>query len=196
MDAGGPPPWWKTAVLYQIYPRSFALGDPSGRQARLGTAGVPYDALRDGVGDLEGIRRKLDYLAGLGIDALWISPFQPSPMADFGYDVADYCAVAPLFGTLDDFDRLLTDVHARGMRLIMDWVPNHTSDQHPWFVDRAARRGQQSTVTGTCGGTAAHLAGASRQTTGHGRSAKARRGPTTRARSSGTCTCFSRSSPI
>ena len=141
MDAGGrPPPWWKTAVFYQIYPRSFALGDPSGRQARLGTAGVPYDALRDGVGDLEGIRRKLDYLADLGIDALWISPFQPSPMADFGYDVADYCGVAPLFGTLDDFDRLLTDVHARGMRLIMDWVPNHTSDQHPWFVDARSSR--------------------------------------------------------
>ncbi len=113
-------PWWQTAVFYQIYPRSF-----------LDTSG-------DGVGDLEGIRRKLDHLVWLGIDALWISPFFRSPMKDYGYDVSDYCDVDPLFGSLADFDRLLAEAHARGLRLIVDWVPNHTSDQHPWFQE--ARR--------------------------------------------------------
>ncbi len=113
-------PWWQTAVFYQIYPRSF-----------LDTSG-------NGVGDLEGIRRKLDHLVWLGVDALWISPFFRSPMKDYGYDVSDYCDVDPLFGSLTDFDRLLADAHARGLRLIVDWVPNHTSDQHPWFQE--ARR--------------------------------------------------------
>ena len=117
-----------------------ALGDPAGRRARLATTGAAFDAARDGVGDLEGIRQKLDHLAWLGIDAIWISPFQPSPMADFGYDVADFCDVDPLFGTLADFDRLLGDAHARGLRVIMDWVPNHTSDRHPWFVDSRSSR--------------------------------------------------------
>jgi alpha-glucosidase len=116
--------WWKHGVVYQIYPRSF------------------QDADSDGVGDLEGIRRRLDHLAWLGVDAVWLSPFQPSPMADFGYDVADYCDVDPLFGTLADFDRLLADAHARGIRVIVDWVPNHTSDRHPWFREsRASRSG-------------------------------------------------------
>ncbi|MBI2704857.1 MAG: alpha-amylase [Actinobacteria bacterium] len=115
-------PWWKTAVAYQIYPRSFA------------------DSNADGVGDLEGIRRHLDYLAWLGVDALWISPFYRSPMADFGYDVSDYCDVDPLFGTLDDFDRLVADAHGRGMKVIVDWVPNHTSDQHAWFRESRATR--------------------------------------------------------
>ena len=178
MDAGGAPPWWKTAVFYQIYPRSFALGDPSGRQARLGTAGAPYDALRDGVGDLEGIRRKLDYLADLGIDALWISPFQPSPMADFGYDVADYCGVAAPVrhaGRLRPAPRR----HPRPrMRLIMDLVPNHTSDQHPWFVDaRSSRSAKHRDCVLVADGP--RPAGASHPTTGPGRSARARRGPTT-----------------
>jgi alpha-glucosidase len=136
----GVAPWWKTAVFYQIYPRSFALGDPAGRRARLATTGAGYDAARDGVGDLEGIRRKLDYLAWLGVDAIWISPFQPSPMADFGYDIAEFCDVDPVFGTLEDFDRLLAEAHVRGLRLIMDWVPNHTSDRHPWFVDARSSR--------------------------------------------------------
>ena len=117
-----PEPWWKRAVVYQIYPRSFA--DSSG----------------DGVGDLEGIRSHLDHLRALGVDAIWISPFFRSPMADYGYDVSDYCDVDPLFGTLADFDRLLADVHAAGMRMIIDWVPNHSSDQHPWFVESRSSR--------------------------------------------------------
>ena len=115
-------PWWKSAVVYQVYPRSFA------------------DASGDGVGDLEGVRRRLDHLSWLGVDALWLSPFYPSPMADFGYDVSDYCDVDPLFGTLDDFDRLLADAHDRGLRVLLDWVPNHTSDQHPWFLESRASR--------------------------------------------------------
>jgi alpha-glucosidase len=117
-------PWWTSAVFYQIYPRSFA------------------DSNGDGVGDLEGIRAHLDHLADLGVDALWICPFYRSPMTDFGYDVVDYCDVDPLFGTLADFDRLLADAHARGLRVIVDWVPNHTSDRHPWFVE--ARSSRQS----------------------------------------------------
>ncbi|MEY2434235.1 MAG: alpha-glucosidase [Acidimicrobiaceae bacterium] len=110
-------PWWKSAVIYQIYPRSFA------------------DSNGDGIGDLEGIRQRLDHLAWLGVDAIWISPFYRSPMADFGYDVSDFCDVDPIFGTLDDFDALVADAHARGIRVVIDWVPNHTSDQHPWFVE-------------------------------------------------------------
>jgi alpha-glucosidase len=115
-------PWWETAVVYQIYPRSFC--DTSG----------------DGVGDLEGIRRHLDHLSWLGVDAIWLSPFYPSPMADFGYDVAGYCAVDPLFGSLADFDRLVADAHARDIKVLVDWVPNHTSDQHPWFVAARSSR--------------------------------------------------------
>lgn len=116
-----PRPWWRDAVFYQVYPRSFADSDS------------------DGVGDLEGIRAQLDHLVWLGVDALWMSPFYPSPQEDFGYDVADYCDVDPRFGTLEDFDRLVAETHERGMRIIVDWVPNHVSDQHPWFRD--ARRG-------------------------------------------------------
>jgi alpha-glucosidase len=117
---GASMPWWKEAVVYQIYPRSFA------------------DASGDGVGDLPGIRRRLDHLAWLGVDALWLSPVFRSPMKDFGYDVADYRDVDPLFGTLADLDALVADAHARGIRVLLDWVPNHTSDEHPWFV--ASRR--------------------------------------------------------
>jgi len=109
--------WWRDGVIYQIYPRSF------------------QDSTADGVGDLRGILARLDYLVTLGVDALWISPFYPSPMADFGYDVANYTDVAPLFGNLADFDALLAGVHERGLRLILDFVPNHTSDQHPWFLE-------------------------------------------------------------
>jgi alpha-glucosidase len=112
-------PWWKSAVVYQIYPRSFA------------------DSNGDGIGDLRGIVERLDHLVWLGVDAIWLSPFFPSPMADFGYDVSDYCDVDPLFGSLDDFDALLAGAHERGLRVVLDWVPNHTSDQHPWF--QAAR---------------------------------------------------------
>jgi alpha-glucosidase len=115
-------PWWKSAVVYQIYPRSFA------------------DTDGDGVGDLEGIRHRLDHLAWLGVDALWLSPVYRSPMADFGYDISDFCAIDPLFGSLDDFDHLLADAHSLGIKLILDWVPNHTSDQHPWFVDSRSAR--------------------------------------------------------
>jgi alpha-glucosidase len=116
-------PWWKSAVVYQIYPRSFC------------------DASGDGVGDLEGIRRRLDHLEWLGVDAVWISPFFRSPMRDYGYDVSDYCDVDPLFGSLEDFDRLLAEAHERSLRVLIDWVPNHTSHLHPWFVEARASRG-------------------------------------------------------
>jgi alpha-glucosidase len=116
-------PWWQRGIIYQVYPRSF------------------QDTDDDGIGDLEGIRRRLDYLTWLGVDAFWISPIYPSPMADFGYDISDYRGVDPLFGTLADFDRLIGDAHTRGLKLILDFVPNHTSDQHPWFVESRSSRG-------------------------------------------------------
>jgi alpha-glucosidase len=109
--------WWQYGILYEVYPRSFR------------------DANGDGIGDLKGILERLDYLAGLGIKAVWIAPFYPSPMADFGYDIADYCNVDRIFGTLADFDQLLKAIHERGLKLILDFVPNHTSDQHPWFLE-------------------------------------------------------------
>jgi alpha-glucosidase len=108
-------PWWKGAVIYQIYPRSY------------------QDTTGDGVGDLPGITRRLDHVASLGVDGIWISPFFTSPMKDFGYDVADYCDVDPVFGTLDDFDRLLSRAHALGLKVIIDQVYAHSSDAHPWF---------------------------------------------------------------
>ena len=92
------------------------------------------------MGDLAGILSRLDYLVQLGVNAVWVSPFYPSPMADFGYDVADYCGVDPLFGTIADFDALLAGVHTRGMKLILDFVPNHTSNQHPWFLESRSSR--------------------------------------------------------
>ncbi len=114
--------WWKNGVIYQIYP--WSLQDTDG----------------DGIGDLAGIRSRLDHIVELGVDAIWISPIYPSPMADNGYDVADYCDINPLFGTLADFDALIADAHARGLKLILDFVPNHTSDEHPWFVESRASR--------------------------------------------------------
>ncbi len=110
-----PSPWWQNGIIYQIYPRSFA------------------DSNGDGVGDLNGITAHLDYLTGLGVDAIWLSPIYPSPDVDFGYDVSDYTAIHPLYGTLADFDRLLAAAHARGIHVVLDLVLNHTSDQHPWF---------------------------------------------------------------
>jgi alpha-glucosidase len=107
--------WWRSAVIYQVYPRSYA------------------DSNGDGIGDLPGIRSKLPYIADLGVDAIWLSPFYPSPQADAGYDVSDYRDVEPLFGTLADAEGLLTDAHELGLRVIVDLVPNHTSSEHPWF---------------------------------------------------------------
>jgi alpha-glucosidase len=115
--------WWRHGTIYQIYPRSF------------------QDSNGDGVGDVDGIRQRLDYLSALGVEAIWISPIYPSPMADFGYDVADYCGIAPSFGTLASFDHLLAEAHARGLKVVLDFVPNHSSDQHPWFRESRSSRG-------------------------------------------------------
>jgi len=122
MSPDSRPKWWQSGVIYQVYPRSF------------------QDTDGDGVGDLAGIERRLDYLADLGVDAIWISPIFPSPMVDFGYDVADYTGIHPLFGTLADFDRLLAAAHDRGIRVLLDFVPNHSSDQHPWFLESRSSR--------------------------------------------------------
>src|SRR3954447_20655983 len=110
-------PWWRDGVIYQIYPRSF------------------LDTDGDGVGDLEGIRRQLPHLQWLGVDALWLSPVFRSPMADFGYDVSDYCDIDPVFGDLATMDALIAEAHERGLKVVLDWVPNHSSNQHPWFVE-------------------------------------------------------------
>ena len=114
--------WWETAVIYQIYPRSF------------------QDSNSDGIGDLPGITSRLDYVAGLGVDAIWISPFFASPQKDFGYDVSDYCAISPEYGTLADFDALIARTHELGMKLMIDIVPAHCSDQHRWFVESRMSR--------------------------------------------------------
>ena len=107
--------WWQRAIIYQIYPRSF------------------QDSNDDGIGDLPGIERRLPYLKDLGVDAIWLSPIFPSPQRDFGYDISNYTNIDPIFGTLQDFDRLLAAAHEHGLKLLLDLVPNHTSDQHPWF---------------------------------------------------------------
>ncbi len=114
--------WWQHAVIYEIYPRSFA------------------DSNNDGVGDLKGIGSKMSYLHELGVDAIWITPCYPSPQIDFGYDVADYRNIDPMYGTLDDFDRMVAEGQKHHVRIIMDFVPNHTSDQHPWFLDSKSSR--------------------------------------------------------
>ena len=114
--------WWRGCVIYQVYPRSFQDTDGSGS------------------GDLKGITRRVAHIASLGVDAIWLSPFFKSPMADMGYDVSDYCDVDPMFGTLEDFDALVTEVHRHGLKLIIDQVLSHTSDKHPWFVESRASR--------------------------------------------------------
>ncbi len=119
------PPWWRGAAIYQIYPRSF------------------QDSNGDGVGDLPGITRRLDHVAGLGVDAIWISPFFTSPMRDFGYDIADYCDVDPVFGSLADFDALIARAHALGLKVIIDQVYAHSSDLHPWFAGSRQNRTSQ-----------------------------------------------------
>jgi alpha-glucosidase len=114
--------WWQTGVIYQIYPRSF------------------QDSNGDGIGDLRGIVQRLDYLQWLGIKAIWISPVYPSPMADFGYDISDYTDIHPLFGKMNDFDELLKEAHNRGIKVVLDLVPNHTSHKHPWFLESSSSR--------------------------------------------------------
>src|SRR5246127_4506406 len=114
--------WWQTGVIYQIYPRSF------------------QDTNGDGIGDLRGITQRLPYLVELGVNAIWLSPIFPSPMADFGYDISNYTGIDPLFGSLDDFDALLAAAHAQGIKVILDLVPNHTSDRHPWFLESRSDR--------------------------------------------------------
>src|SRR2546421_3739476 len=135
-------PWWENAVVYQIYPRSF------------------QDFDGDGVGDLRGIEPRLDHLVWLGVDAFWLSPISPSPLADFGYDVSDYTAVDPTFGTLGDFDRLVAAAHERGVRVLLDLVPCHTSIEHPWFREHpdwyiwSGRDGPRNNWVATFGGSA------------------------------------------
>jgi alpha-glucosidase len=114
--------WWQTGIIYQVYPRSF------------------QDSNNDGIGDINGLIRRLDYLKWLGVKAIWLSPIYPSPMADFGYDISDYKNIDPVYGTLDDFRELLEEVHSRNLKLLMDFVPNHTSDQHPWFIESKSSR--------------------------------------------------------
>lgn len=172
--------WWRDAVIYQVYPRSFA------------------DSNGDGMGDLEGVRSRLTYLRDLGVDAVWLSPFYASPQADAGYDVADYRAVDPMFGNLLDADALIRDAHELALRIIVDLVPNHSSDQHEWFK-RALREGPGSpSASATTSAPARARTANSRPTTGSPSSA-ARPGPAspsrTARRGSGTSTSSPPSSP-
>src|SRR3954467_3579790 len=114
--------WWQHGIIYQMYPRSF------------------QDSSGDGIGDLPGIISRLDYLDWLGVDAIWLSPIYPSPMADFGYDISHYTGIDPIFGPLADFDQLVGELHQRRMKIVLDFVPNHTSDQHAWFKESRSSR--------------------------------------------------------
>jgi len=122
MTTGTQVPWWKSTTVYQIYPRSFA------------------DANADGIGDLRGIIGRLDYLHDLGVETLWLSPVYQSPQADFGYDVSGHYDISPEYGSLEDCHHLIDEVHRRGMRVVFDMVLNHTSDQHPWFLESRGSR--------------------------------------------------------
>jgi len=144
-----PADWWNHAVIYQIYPRSFA------------------DANGDGVGDIPGIMSKLPHIADLGVDAIWLSPFYTSPQKDAGYDVADYCSVDPIFGSLDDAEKLIDEAHNLGLRIIVDVVPNHSSDQHVWFQQALAAVRAHPNVRGTCSVKEQARAVNSRPTTGN-----------------------------
>ncbi len=115
-------PWWQSGIIYQIYPRAF------------------QDSTGSGAGDLRDIRRRLDHVAALGADAIWISPIYPSPMKDAGYGITDYTGIEPLFGTLQDFKALLEAAHGHGLKVLLDFVPSHSSDQHPWFLDSRSAR--------------------------------------------------------
>ena len=130
--------WWKESVIYQIYPRSFA------------------DSNGDGIGDLNGITSKLDYLKDLGIDVIWLSPVYKSPNDDNGYDISDYEAIMDEFGTMEDFDRMLSEAHARGIKIVMDLVVNHTSDEHKWFVESRSSKTAKSPITGAPGSPDRH----------------------------------------
>ncbi len=114
--------WWKHAVIYEVYPRSF------------------QDTNNDGIGDIKGVEQRLSYLKSLGVDAIWITPMYPSPQVDFGYDISNYEAIDPQYGTMGDFDSLMKAAKQRGIRVIMDMVMNHTSDQHPWFLESRSSR--------------------------------------------------------
>lgn len=172
--------WWRDATFYEVYLRSFA------------------DTNADGVGDLEGVRSRLGYLNLLGVDALWLTPFFRSPMVDHGYDVSDPRDVDPLFGDLSAVDLLIADAHQRGMRVIIDVVPNHTSTQHEWFQAALAAPPAAGNGHATSSGTAAVAAAHSRQTTGPASSVvRPGRGchPARPVAGSGTCTCSPRNRP-
>ena len=167
--------WWRQAVVYQIYPRSFA------------------DSNGDGIGDLRGITGKVDYLRDLGVDAVWLSPFYPSALADGGYDVDDYRDVDPRIGTLEDFDEMRAALHDAGIRLVVDIVPNHTSNRHVWFQEALASPPGSRARERYIFRRAAASTASCRPATGPRPSAARRGSPS--ATASGTCTCSPRSSP-
>jgi oligo-1,6-glucosidase len=167
--------WWKEAVVYQIYPRSF------------------YDANGDGIGDLRGITAKLDHLALLGVDVVWLSPVYKSPNDDNGYDISDYRDIMTEFGTLADFDEMLSAMHARGIKLMMDLVVNHSSDEHAWFVE--SRKAKDNPYRNYYVWRPPGDGDDGRRTTGPRSSADRPGSSTTRAAST-SCTCSPQSSPI